>query len=597
MALGAEAPIAQRLDAAQRAERAQDYASASREYQEILKLQPNLPLIRQSLAVTYHLQNRYPEAISEFQRALRLDATLWGACLFLGMDYYKSNQFALAIQPLEKSISLNAKMAEPEARFWLGATYSALDRHEDAVRELRRDLELRPKDVDVLYSLTRAYDQSAAAAFQQLGQIEPRSAAVAILQAERFMEENRTDLARLEYRNAVRLRPDFAGWIPALADGNTAASDLTISASDARANLELAALSSAAGDDKDSAAILKDLAGQKGADAKTSDLIATAKVRLEAIDHQPVTRQTEEDLLQGIGLLRQGRFREAQAPLSRAAAKNPNPYLRLYLARSYSEAGDCALITGGCVLAEDELRKLLLVEPKNVDVLHLLGRNFKRQAEAALRQMIEIDANSYGVHELLGRQHEERTEFDLAIQEYQAALAKRPDAGGIRYAIGNVYRKMSQHDQAEHWLTEEIKRNPYHGLAQYRLGSVYIEQGKADEAIPHLELALRAYPRLMDARLDLGRAYTAKGRYEEAIAALKQVGASEPENDRVHYLLSAAYSKQGKREEAQVELATYQRLTRRRLQRTQQDVRNASDSLAGQEPRGAPSGSEARPPR
>ena len=174
--LGADAQIAQRLEAAQRAERAQEYASASRQYEEILKLQPNLALIRQSLAITYHLQNRYPEAISEFQRALRLDSTLWGACLFLGMDYYKSNQFPLAIQPLEKSITLNAKMAEPEARFWLGATYSALNRQEDAVRELRRDLELRPKDLDVLYSLTRAYDQSAAEAFERLGQIEPRSA-------------------------------------------------------------------------------------------------------------------------------------------------------------------------------------------------------------------------------------------------------------------------------------------------------------------------------------------------------------------------------------------------------------------------------------
>jgi tetratricopeptide (TPR) repeat protein len=573
--LGAEDPITQRLEAAQRAERAQDYASASREYEEILKLQPDLPLIRQSLAITYHLQNRYPEAISEFNRALRLDSTLWGACLFLGMDYYKINQFALAIQPLEKSLKLNAKMAEPEARFWLGTTYSALNRQEDAVRELRRDLELRPKDVDVLYSLTRAYDQSAAAAFERLGQIEPRSAAVSILQAERFAEENKVDLAGLEYRNAVRLRPDFAGWIPGLAPAS-GDSDLTISSSDARANLELAALFSGIGDDKDSVAILENLAGQKGTDAKASDSIATAKARLGALHQQRASKRTEglQEVLEGLGLLRQGRFREAQTLLSQASAKNPNPYLRLYLVRSYLEAGDS-------VLAENEIRKFLSVEPKNIDALHLLGRNYKRQAEAALRQMIEIDSDAYGVHELLGRQHEERTEFDPAIREYQAALAKRPDAGGVRYEIGNVYRKMGEYDQAGHWLTEEIKRNPYHGLAQYRLGSVYIEQGKPDEAIPHLELALRSYPRLTDARLDLARAYTAKGRYEEAISALRQVAVSEPDNDRVHYLLSAAYSKEGKREEAQVELATYQRLTRRRLERTQRDVRDASDSLAG----------------
>src|SRR5579863_3919009 len=121
--LGADGQISERIEAAQRAERAQDYASASHEYQEILKLQPGLALIRQSLAITYHLQNRYPEAIAEFQRALRLDSTMWGSDLFLGMDFYKTNQFPEAIAPLEKSLSLNEKMAEPEARFWLAMTY------------------------------------------------------------------------------------------------------------------------------------------------------------------------------------------------------------------------------------------------------------------------------------------------------------------------------------------------------------------------------------------------------------------------------------------------------------------------------------------
>lgn len=586
--------FSQRLEAAQQAERAQDYASASREYAEILNAEPNLPLVRQSLAITYHLQARYPDAIAEFQRALRLDSTLWGADLFLGMDYYKTNQFSLAIAPLEKSISLNAKMAEPEARFWLGAAYSALNRVEDAVRELRQDLELRPKDVDVLYSLTQAYDQSAASVFERLGRIEPRSAAVSILQAERFMEENRADLARLEYGNAVRLRPDYAGWMPALAAGNSAApgdTDLTISFADAHANLEIAALFSDIGEDKDAAAILGNLAGQKGADAPARDAIATAKARLAAMGQQPASRTEDSpQALAGMQFLKQGRFRDAQKPLAQGAARNPNPYLRLCLIRSYLEAGDS-------VLAEQEIRKFLTVEPQNIDALHLLGRNYKRQAEAALQQMAEIDADSYGVHELLGRQHEDRTEFEKAIQEYQAALAKRPDAGGVRYEIGNVYRKMSQYDQAEHWLADEIKRNPFHGLAQYSLGSVYLAQGNPDEAIPHLELALRSHPRLTDARLDLGRAYTAKARYPEAITALRQVAADEPDNDRVHYLLSTVYSKQGKRDEAQVELAAYQRLTRRRLQRTQQDVRDAADSLSGKGSAGAHQASEPGPPR
>ena len=200
-------PMSQRLDAAQRAEQAHDYLAASRQYEEILKTQPKLPLVRQSLAITYHLQNRYPEAIAEFQRALRLDSTLWGSDLFLGMDYYKTNQFAQAVGPLESSISLNAKMAEPEARFWLAITYLALNKPEEAVRDPAAGSALRPGNIEVLNSLVRAYDQAAASVFQRLGNLEPQAAAVSLLQAERFLDENRVDLARVQYRNALRPRP------------------------------------------------------------------------------------------------------------------------------------------------------------------------------------------------------------------------------------------------------------------------------------------------------------------------------------------------------------------------------------------------------
>jgi len=187
-ALGSDSSTAQHLDAARQAEQGHNYAEASRQYQEILKANPKLALIHQSLAVTYHLQNLFPQAIAEFEQAIRLDPTLFGSYLFLGMDFYKSNQFKLAIAPLQKSIELNAAIAEPEARFWLAAAYSALDRPLNAVRELRRDLLLRPKDCDVLYYLIKAYDQSSAGVYERLGRIEPRSAAVALLQGERLAE-------------------------------------------------------------------------------------------------------------------------------------------------------------------------------------------------------------------------------------------------------------------------------------------------------------------------------------------------------------------------------------------------------------------------
>src|ERR1700761_2940851 len=75
--------LSSHLAAAQAAEKRRDYSAASRQYEEILRKQPDLALIRQSLAIDYHLQNRYPEAIMEFERALKLDPGLWGSYLFL----------------------------------------------------------------------------------------------------------------------------------------------------------------------------------------------------------------------------------------------------------------------------------------------------------------------------------------------------------------------------------------------------------------------------------------------------------------------------------------------------------------------------------
>jgi tetratricopeptide (TPR) repeat protein len=561
------------LNTAQAAERSRDYATAARQYEEILKLRPQMAIVRQSLAITYHLQNRFAEAIAEFQQAIATDPSLWGAHLFLGMDYYKSNRFEMAIAPLEKSIALNEKMAEPEARFWLGVTYAALERPRNAVEQLRRALALRPRDVEVLYRLALAYDQCAASAFRELGTVQPGAAVVSLLQAERFLTENRADIARLEYRRAVQLRPDLSGWIPALEDpaasqAATAAS-LAISEHDARANFELAAWLSASGDAKLGASILHDLAARKPADPGAAGFVARAQSGSAPIDSRPSKPATG---LEGYQLLRQGRFRDAVPLLAAAEQAGAGPWVRLFLARAYSESD-------ACDRAEGLLQDILAAEPRNADALHLLGRNYRRFAELTLNQMVEIDPDSYGVHELLGKRHEEKTEYEGAISEYEAALARNPNIAGVRYSIGNVHFKNKNYQQAEKWLIEELKHNPYHGLAHYRLGGIYLEQGKPDDAIEHLERALQVHTELAPAQFDLGRAYLAKGRFDEAIAMLNRFETSNPENDRVHYLLSNAYLKQGRKADAQAEMARYQELTRKRLERTRKEVDAVSESL------------------
>ncbi len=536
------ANIQQSLKAAREAEEARDYARAGTEYERILQLQPDLAVIHQRLGLTYHLRNRFGEASREFSRAIELDSALWGAHLFLGIDLYKANQFQKAIAAIEKSVSLNAQ-AEPEARFWLGASQAALGRHQNAIREYRRAAELRPKDIEVSYALASEYDLESADVFEQIHRIAPQAGAVALLRAERLLADNRADLASIEYRNAVLVRPDYRGAIASLekTQGEHSAGS-PVSIPDARAILQQAAYWSAHGDAERSRELLHRLAASQPAGEEARQYIQAAQ-RANAGGPQP---------------------------------SDPGAWPALYEGWRCAQAGEFAR-------AEQVLREVLVKDPGNIDAFLALGKTYKKWTQFLLDKMIEIDPDSYRVHQLLGEQHEKKAEFDQAIQSYQLALAREPGLGGVRYAIGNVYWKMHQFGPAEHWLAEELAHNPHHGLAHYRLGGIYTDSGKPDDAILHLREALTAHPELAGAQLDLGRALLLKALYADAVTALQKVAVEEPANDRVHYFLSNAYRKMGREGEAKAEMEKYQTLTRQRLETVQQEVRDVSRAIEKKE--------------
>jgi tetratricopeptide (TPR) repeat protein len=528
------------LSLASKAESVGDYARAGQEYQQALKMRPELGILHQRLGLTYHLRNRFAEAIPEFQRAIQLDPNLWGSSLFLGIDYYKTNQFDKAVPALQRAIELDRAQSEAEARFWLGASYAASGRREDAIREYQRASEIRPKDVEALFQLARVYQDQASSAFERLGKIEPNAAAVSLLQAERLFAENRTDLARIEYERAIRLRPDYRGTLPQLEQmpPHALSGNIEVNEQDARASIGLAALWRS-----------------RGEKAKASEQLANLAT-----------------LAPGDGQARKY-VTEAQTPADQVLeSDNTEVYARVLNARAFVSSGDFGR-------AAESIRQGLLREPDNIDVLLLSGEIYQRLAAQLLDRMVGIDADSYRVHQLTGEIYEQKGAYEQAIQSYRRALSQNADAPGVYYALGNVYWKMRQFDQAEQWLREELKRNPHHELARYRLGSLQTERGNSLDAIENLREAVRAHPEWTGARLDLGRALLQSGRYEEAVKELKKVASQDPENDRVHFVLSNAYRKMARNDLAQSEIAQYQALTRKRLERAQKAVREVSDAV------------------
>ncbi|MEW5976497.1 MAG: tetratricopeptide repeat protein [Acidobacteriota bacterium] len=203
------------LEAALNAQKRGQLVKAAEEYRAALKIIPGSAEIHQNLGLVYHLQNRFQDAILSFEKALSLEPALWASNLFLGIACYKTNQFDRAVGALSKALELNSEAAELEGRFWLGVTYKALGRPQDAARELEKRLARSPEDIEVLYNLSDAYrtfaPEKSVELLRRMLALDPQSYRVKQMEGEVFEQQEKYPQALAAYQEAHRLKPDLPG--------------------------------------------------------------------------------------------------------------------------------------------------------------------------------------------------------------------------------------------------------------------------------------------------------------------------------------------------------------------------------------------------
>jgi tetratricopeptide (TPR) repeat protein len=277
--------------------------------------------------------------------------------------------------------------------------------------------------------------------------------------------------------------------------------------------------------------------------------------------------------LLGISLYEMGEYVKARPRLEAALRANAaDSNAEKYLVHDLTKLGD---YDG----AETHLRQLAGREPKDQEVWYLLAKIHMKLSEQDLAKMNAIDPNSVLAHELSGEMMEAMNNYDGAIVQLKKAVEMAPQRAGTHFKLGDAYWSISQWDSAVEQFQAELSVDPANCMAQWKIGTVVLQKnGSPEEALADIDKALAMCPSLTDARVDRARALMKLNRNEEAGADLEAAAKADPSEPTTHFLLAKVYRALGRTEDAQAEMQTFSKLEERArmavAERAQEVIKN-----------------------
>ena len=193
--------------------------------------------------------------------------------------------------------------------------------------------------------------------------------------------------------------------------------------------------------------------------------------------------------------------------------------------------------------AEQLYRKILQVQPRHVDSLHLLGvaHHHRGAHEEAVRQIdlaLKINPNFAAAHSNRGNALKELKRFDEALAAYDRALALDPkfadapnNRGVVLHEQGRFEEALAAYDQAV-WLKPDY-------------AEAFNNRGNALKELNRLEEALKSFDRAIALKPDFAEAYNNRA---AVLRDLKHIDAALASYDKAIALSphdATAYSNRG----------------------------------------------------
>jgi tetratricopeptide (TPR) repeat protein len=186
-----------------------DLDTAIAKYREILRIAPKLGAAYNNLGALYFRQREFGKAVEILEQGLKIDPSLASASALLGISLYETGDYARARKHLETA--LRANPADSNAQLFLAKDLNQLGDFDAAAAALRQIAQRQPGNQEVWYLLARIYMKLSETALAKINAINPNSVLAHQLSGEMMEAMNNYDGAVVELKKAVDLAPRQAG--------------------------------------------------------------------------------------------------------------------------------------------------------------------------------------------------------------------------------------------------------------------------------------------------------------------------------------------------------------------------------------------------
>jgi len=150
----------------------------------------------------------------------------------------------------------------------------------------------------------------------------------------------------------------------------------------------------------------------------------------------------------------------------------------------------------------------------------------------------------------LGEAYDNLGRYDLAIEEFEAALRLDPNYFFALSNLGNIYGKKKEYGQAISYTKKALQKKPDYATGHYNLAKALHMTGNPDKAMSSYRLAIKYNPYFEEAFFNLGFLAIERKQFDEAIDNFKSFLKMQPRQPKAHFGLATSYAMMGKQEKA-----------------------------------------------